>query len=538
MPPEHQNKADELLKRYAKERRAQSGDPTLHPATRRLLQGEVARQFAGKKERQRLAGVWAIFWRQRILVGATAVALAYVTVLMLSRPEKLTSSQFELALLDGAVKEQPTSVTVANAPRPSDAKGLAKGEAGSKETRSEVRQASISPVSPTTESKLLADQDEKKDSTAMLDSVNRFAFSPSVAVSPSLNYYSDFVQSQTNDSDYIASLSPALNFPSKAEDNTLGALRESQPESRGFAAPQSRATRLAEAAVSANKKGDDQFFRSRREAGAPAGAKESAATTTPSLNQADNLASAPNAPARPASADIGRASTPPAGNLAPRAVQNVERISGDELRPTSSQDQLGAFPSARSNAGIVSRFRRLTLTSTALGDKEVASKAKAAASEASPVLNQFAVEQSGSTIRLIDADGSHYVGELETPLSTAFGVSLAGQPLAERKQGPQLSEGVSKSDEYSFRASGSNATLRQMVVITGKFAGNTNAVLAGGRNTYADPAKPLAPSVARSLPSSVTVTGPNERLNRSLAIEGTVRIGGTNLQWFRAAQVE
>src|SRR3954468_23483388 len=49
MTPEPDNKMDELLKAYAKKRAEEAGaPPELHPATRRLLQGEVARVYAKK----------------------------------------------------------------------------------------------------------------------------------------------------------------------------------------------------------------------------------------------------------------------------------------------------------------------------------------------------------------------------------------------------------------------------------------------------------------------------------------------------------
>ena len=48
MPPEGENKSEERLQRYARERRGQGGDFSLHPATRRLLQGEVTRQFGAR----------------------------------------------------------------------------------------------------------------------------------------------------------------------------------------------------------------------------------------------------------------------------------------------------------------------------------------------------------------------------------------------------------------------------------------------------------------------------------------------------------
>ena len=59
MPPEGPNKVEELLQRYAKERRERGGDFSLHPATRRLLQGEVAREFArARRERRNWLSIW------------------------------------------------------------------------------------------------------------------------------------------------------------------------------------------------------------------------------------------------------------------------------------------------------------------------------------------------------------------------------------------------------------------------------------------------------------------------------------------------
>src|SRR5690349_6264761 len=84
MPPEGPNKAEELLQRYAKERRERSGEFSLHPATRRLWQGEVAREFA-KARRQR--GGWVRFWedwkRSRFVVGGALATVAIVGVTLI-----------------------------------------------------------------------------------------------------------------------------------------------------------------------------------------------------------------------------------------------------------------------------------------------------------------------------------------------------------------------------------------------------------------------------------------------------------------------
>src|SRR6266852_4804213 len=56
MPDEPNRKMDELLKSYAKKRRADAGAPLeLHPATRRLFQSEVARL---RPERTNASGRW------------------------------------------------------------------------------------------------------------------------------------------------------------------------------------------------------------------------------------------------------------------------------------------------------------------------------------------------------------------------------------------------------------------------------------------------------------------------------------------------
>jgi hypothetical protein len=73
MPDEPTNQAEELLKRHAAQRRADAPDFSLHPATRRLLQGEVARQFpAAKPERRRS---WLGFWGARFALASGIAAM-------------------------------------------------------------------------------------------------------------------------------------------------------------------------------------------------------------------------------------------------------------------------------------------------------------------------------------------------------------------------------------------------------------------------------------------------------------------------------
>ncbi|HMP83626.1 MAG TPA: hypothetical protein PKA41_13075 [Verrucomicrobiota bacterium] len=70
---------EKLLRRHAKQRREESGaDVELHPATRKLLQGEVARQFPKATENKRPAtGAFPALWT-RLAYGVCAVAIVGV----------------------------------------------------------------------------------------------------------------------------------------------------------------------------------------------------------------------------------------------------------------------------------------------------------------------------------------------------------------------------------------------------------------------------------------------------------------------------
>src|SRR5205085_10144811 len=74
MQREGPNKSEELLKRYARERSEQAPKFSLHPATRRLLQGEVIREFP-KRAR---SFAWFNLVRGRLVFG-TALAGVVVT---------------------------------------------------------------------------------------------------------------------------------------------------------------------------------------------------------------------------------------------------------------------------------------------------------------------------------------------------------------------------------------------------------------------------------------------------------------------------
>jgi len=107
---------EKLLRRYAKKRRDEAGVPLeLHPATRRLLQGEVARQLpkADGKEKHSFAD-WLAALRRRWVyaTAASAVLIAGVLLLVLHQP---TPPALDLA------KNETTSVKLpVRKPAPGD----------------------------------------------------------------------------------------------------------------------------------------------------------------------------------------------------------------------------------------------------------------------------------------------------------------------------------------------------------------------------------------------------------------------------------
>lgn len=74
---------EKLLRRYAKKRREDAGAPLeLHPATRRLLQGEVARQFRKAGAEASSSTGWLATLRQRWIYATAAVGAVVVAAIV------------------------------------------------------------------------------------------------------------------------------------------------------------------------------------------------------------------------------------------------------------------------------------------------------------------------------------------------------------------------------------------------------------------------------------------------------------------------
>lgn len=109
---------EKLLRRHAQKRRDEAGEPpVLHPATRRLLQGEVARQFpkSGKEDKPSHLGLFALLAHRWIYALGVFVVLAVTAAVLL--PGFLKSgSNDTLALKSDSAQPRETEAIVAPLP--------------------------------------------------------------------------------------------------------------------------------------------------------------------------------------------------------------------------------------------------------------------------------------------------------------------------------------------------------------------------------------------------------------------------------------
>ncbi len=108
---EPERKIEKLLRAYAKKRRAQAGDPLkLHPATRRLLQGEIARN-APKPDDDASLSLWELFRQQwAFFLGFALVIFFAATIFLPALSSAKKKSQTATAMTKSHLIEIGTAV--------------------------------------------------------------------------------------------------------------------------------------------------------------------------------------------------------------------------------------------------------------------------------------------------------------------------------------------------------------------------------------------------------------------------------------------
>ncbi len=518
MPSEPDNKMDELLKAYAKKRRAETGGE-MHPATRRLLQAEVAKlRPAPAPERKSWLALLGMYW-PRVAVAAAVVAVGGIAMMSLFPPPSEKQETMFLAKQD---KETPSadryirdesvvlsrrSLAPAVAPpaKPVDLPTVALSD----ETKSvnELRRENA-PASPRA---VVAERDlgeMEKAGKKMKPAEPARAPAPTAAP----------IEVARSSAAASGPATPATQLP------------VSEPVSLGVA--------LAEL------KDKDV-----------AGGREAAPQTPPpGLVAADGAVVFDS---KQVDALAAFKATAPAGQqqAAPKNITDLSSQSAVELK-----QQLN-------NATVRSRFAQVQNAGRP-------ARGKALPNSEAAVLTTFFVEQTGEQVRVVDGDGSIYEGKIvngdvagtkeaedliRAPLPERQDESRVGRNLTEqevRQQQTQRTFNLQAANNppapaWNFRATGMNRTLKQPVTIDAvvyesvtvtNVTGAAGTVTAGQSPNFYRETPGQAP--AKQLGYTVTTTpaqaaggavlqnnaynSQSLNVNNALRIQGNYRIGPTN----------
>jgi hypothetical protein len=447
---------EKLLRRYAKKRRDEAGDPlALHPATRRLLQGEVARQYpksAPEEGRTSAVKFFALLTRRWIYAVGLFVVLGVTAVVLW--PTFKSDNQALMAQKDG----ESLAVRESLAPAPATAPA---------------------PDAPAAESQL-----------------SKLALAESARNQPESEPASGGNFTRLRDESATLSFSVTNSAPAGALSRFADAkadadsLRESE-ESKRF----SRSVNLSPA-TPANRGLTTQS--PARSAGEP--------VVTDSLSVAQSTKESLDARVDRYNEARQRATPSPAPAAAPLSVSTTTVDKNVLARGGGVEQDAERFYS-QSFANVAPEQLR-------------AQAAKAKGEAPAAVLTKFQIQQVGNQVRVIDGDGSTYLGELNRTLATDAPTGTAGRETAsvsfenatQRTAGTAAQE---SNQSYHWRVEGTNRTLNQNVVFSWNFVETTNRSATSQLNAVSG----LVNQESLKLPSQFPVL-----LNNSI-INGRAQLG-------------
>jgi type II secretory pathway pseudopilin PulG len=389
---EPERKIEKLLRAYAKKRRAQAGDPLeLHPATRRLLQGEIARSAPKPDDEDASLSLWELFRQQWAFLVSFALIVFFAATMF-------------LPTLSSAKKKAQTISAMNNLKQIGMAAQTAAGE-----NKGQLPVSLDTLTNQLGSDKILTDTESGK----------RFI--------------------------YIAGGKNLDGLPSNS------VLAYSPTDKKG------RAVLFADGRVEVIN-GARFSELTNREVQELAFAKDSARRQSAET------------PAAGATASGYTAAAPPiAGQL--KAENNRKELKLDDLGIAAPSGELAAKAPATSHG---------FLQAGASGSQN-AFKNTIAPAQAVPVLVNFQVQQNGNAVRVVDADGSVYDGSLlpesavaqNEPAPAAAPAPPVTTPAQVERAKTSASQDESQTAQnYFFRVTGMNRTLKQNVV----FAGNLLAI--------------------------------------------------------------
>ncbi len=424
---EPERKIEKLLRFYAKKRRADAGDPLkLHPAARRILQDEVARRKRKSDSAEDSSvTLWKLF-RQRwaLLAGFALVVL-------------LGAALFLPALV-------PTKINL----------------------KSDAAMNNLKQIGMAAQ---MAAHDNYGKLPASLDALTNALGTDKVLTDPETG--KPFV--------YLAGGEKLDSLPSNAVLAYSPVEKKGRPvlfaDGRVEVVNGERLDELTSRSAAPLLAASDSTRREVAESPAPSkvasGYAASAGTLTGQPKEEEGRSDVTLADTGSLTASSGSlavnapapAATPPGG-----MAKNADTADRD-LKTQEPTVQYANTASPESAASLQNNFKN-TVTQT----KAVA------------VLANFQVQQAGNAIRVVDADGSVYDGELQPEKFIAQSEPIAGLPpastIAPAPAKDQLKlKTAANFDEsqamqnYSFRVSGTNLTLQQKVVFAGNLVANSSA---------------------------------------------------------------
>jgi hypothetical protein len=417
---------EKLLRAFAKKRREQAGEPPgfeLHNATRRLLQGEVARRAPRPREGNFFLRLLAPI-RPRLAFALSVVAITILGAALLlpslsasKSRSKLASQQVKTFRESEKAVEQPAALPP-----------LERAPAGNP------------PGTPVADNDLAANR-KKLDTAAGEETKNE----PAGAAT------------RARRADAVDTLEPAGQDRSRGEVQLKTVTAGGAGGFGGGSRPAGATGAVGQLAYKAETDSRDVPAAN---AAAPARAGESlrgssnyslaAAEPVDRKLQFDDFGTA--AAKAPATGGGGGGR---GGSAVTQTATARFYALNDETRSASASN-LNRQKFVQSNGDSVNTLAR---------------------SNAAPVLTNFAVEQNGGQMRVVDSDGSVYDGYLEIAAAPAVTLSgkpaLAGQTLA--KDVTDKEKTFEGSGNYFFRVAGTNRSLKQNVVFTGNFVNLTNS---------------------------------------------------------------
>ncbi len=405
---EPERNIEKLLRAYAKKRRAQAGDPLeLHPATRRLLQGEIARNAPKPDDEDASMTLWEFFRQQ------WAFLLSFVLIIFFG------ATLFFPAL--STAKHKSQKLTAVNNLRQI---GMA-AQMAAEENNGRLPAALDALTNQLGSDKVLTD----------LESGKRFV--------------------------YIAGGEKLDGLPS----NSVLAYSPTDKKGRAVLFADGRVEVINGARFSelTNRKVQELAF-----------AKDSARrqlTKTPE----EIPAASPPISAQP-KAENNRKELK-LGDLAVAAPSGGTLAANAPAAPTATMDRLTTAQMSRIQfAFAASHNFALNLQNTF--------KNTITPAQAVPVLVNFQVQQNGNAVRVVDADGSVYDGSLlpesavaqNEPAPAATTAPPAAAPAqVERAKSIASRDESQTAQNYFFRVTGTNQTLKQNVVFAGNLVAMANA---------------------------------------------------------------